>query len=77
MKQISSKTQVLCITHLPQVAGIADHHINIKKIEENERTKTNLSYLDFDERVKELAMMLSGEKISSFALEAAKELLNS
>ena len=72
---ISKNTQVLCITHLPHVASIADNHINIYKIWEDERTKTGIEKLDYDKRVNEIALMISGNKISSYAIDAAKELL--
>ncbi len=76
IKQISEKTQVLCITHLPHVASIADNHIHIYKDYDNERTKTGIKKLSYDERVIEIAHMISGNKISSYAIENAKELLN-
>ncbi len=75
MKQISKHTQVLCITHLPQVAAIGDYHYHIYKIYEDNRTKTQIELLDQEGRIKQIAMMLSGSKISKFALEHAKELL--
>lgn len=74
--KISQVTQVLCITHLPNVAAIANNHLHIYKIDENDRTKTGVNLLSFNERVKEIAMMISGKKITSFALENAKELLS-
>ena len=75
MHEIASNAQVLCITHLPQVAAIGDYHKHIYKEEENNRTKTSIIELDYNRRVEEIAMMLSGDKMSIYALEHAKELL--
>ena len=75
MHEISKNTQVLCITHLPQVAAIGDIHKRIYKEEENNRTFTRIKELDFDSRVMEIATMLSGDALSVYALEHAKELI--
>lgn len=76
MHKISENTQVLCITHLPQVAAIGDFHKHIYKVEENGRTKTLIKDLKDKERIEEIALMLSGDTISLYALEHARELLN-
>lgn len=76
MKDISKTIQVLAITHLASVAGIGDNHMFISKEEINGRTVTNVKLLSYDERVKEIATMINGDKISVYALEYAKELLN-
>lgn len=73
--QISKFTQVLCITHLPHVASIADYHIHIYKIESENRTKTDIKKLSDDDRIKEIAMMISGNKLTPSSLLNAKELL--
>ena len=73
--QISKFTQVLCITHLPHVASIADHHIHIYKIESDNRTKTDIKKLSDDDRIKEIAMMISGNNLTPSSLLNAKELL--
>ena len=75
IKQISKDTQVLCITHLPHVASISDQQLYISKYENNGRTYTKVSELSYDERVKQIAIMISGDKISESALNNAKELL--
>lgn len=76
MYSISKNTQVLCITHLPQVAAIGDYHKHIYKIEDDNRTNTKIDDLSYERRIEEIAIMLSGDKISLYALEHAKELLN-
>lgn len=73
---ISRHTQLLCITHLPQVAAIGDHHIHIYKELHQQRTTTQIKNLSFEDRIEEVAMMLSGDKLSMYALEHAKALLN-
>lgn len=75
MKAISKFNQVLCITHLPQVASIGDYHIHIYKEVSNQRTTTHYKYLAEQERIEEVAMMLSGDKMSLYALEHAKAML--
>lgn len=76
MHEIAKYVQVLCITHLPQVAAVGDYHKHIYKIEENNRTVTQITDLDYTKRVEEIALMLSGDKLSLYALEHAKSLLN-
>lgn len=71
---ISVHSQVLCITHLPQVAATADNHLYVKKEVMDERTSTSAELLPEEERVKEIARMLSGSEITGAALEAAKDL---
>ncbi len=73
--QIGMNSQVLCITHLPQVAAIADTQYFIKKEIKNERTETSVSELASNERIDEVARMLSGSEITPLTLEHAKELL--
>ncbi|MCR5461801.1 MAG: DNA repair protein RecN [bacterium] len=77
IKEISKSTQVLCITHLPHVASIADNQLFISKYENNSRTFTKVEKLGYNERVKQIAIMISGDKISPSAISSAKELLDS
>lgn len=71
---ISVQSQVLCITHLPQVAARADNHLYVRKETTEDRTATSAKLLPEKERIEEIARMLSGSKITSPAMEAAKEL---
>ena len=73
---ISKLGQVLCITHLPQIAAFADNHIYIEKQSSDGRTATVLSVLSEEERVHELMRMTAGTSESAAAYENAKELLN-
>ena len=76
MLKISKKMQIISITHLPQVAAKGNHHYNIYKYESLGATNTEIKKLNNKERVEEIAKMLSGDKISSSALNHAKQLLN-
>jgi DNA repair protein RecN (Recombination protein N) len=67
--------QVICITHLPQIAKFGEHHFRISKHVAEGRTRTTLTPLVADERTREIARMLGGEKITRVTLEHAKELL--
>lgn len=75
MYDISLTTQVLSVTHLPQVAAMADQHILINKHEVNERTATQMTKISGDEKVKALAEMLTGTTLTESALEHAEQLL--
>jgi len=76
IKEISLNAQVLCVTHLPQVAAIADHHLKISKKVSNNRTVTNIENLTYPERVDEIAMMISNGQITTASKNLAIELLN-
>lgn len=73
--QISIDSQVLSITHLPQVAALCDHHYLISKSTDGERTKTAVQPLNEEERIKEIARMISGVQITEATLDHAKEML--
>ena len=75
LKRVAAGQQVLCITHLPQVAAFADHHLKVEKVVEEGRTRTLVSSLDAEERVKEMARMLGGMKITEKTIEHAKEMI--
>ena len=75
MKELSSARQVICITHLPQIAGRADAHFFVYKDVVNQKLKTNIKLLSQDERINAIAQMLSGEKPTAAALENAREMV--
>lgn len=75
MKAMSENMQVISITHLPQVASRADFHFKVYKVESERDTQTNIVKLTEQERINELATMLSGENITDAALKNAEELL--
>ena len=73
---LSKTNQVFCITHLPQTASIAKQHYHLSKIEQDERTISTLAVLNEEERVTQIASMMSGRGMSTTALAAAKELID-
>jgi DNA repair protein RecN (Recombination protein N) len=75
LKNLSNFHQILCITHLPQIAGLADSHYVVEKKVEKHNVTTNVRMLTLDERITEIAKLLSGESISETALNGAKELI--
>lgn len=75
MKNISKYCQVIVISHLPQVAAIADNQLFIYKIIKDDRTITNVKVLNIEDRIREIAKMISGDKISEYALEQAKRMI--
>jgi DNA repair protein RecN (Recombination protein N) len=75
MKQMSANLQVISITHLPQVAAKGDCHFKVFKTETASTTNTQIKLLSNEERVNELAKMLSGEQITQAAVSNAMELL--
>lgn len=75
LKQLSASQQVLCVTHQPQVASLADRHFAIEKRIERNRTTITVHELTAEERVEEIARMLAGEKITEAARQNAREML--
>lgn len=75
LKQVSQNRQVLCITHLAQIAALADHHFLISKHVEGERTYTQVQGLDFEGRKREVARIIGGDQVTDLQLEMAGEML--
>ena len=75
MQELGASRQVLCVTHLPQVASLADRHFRISKVSDGKSTRTRLHVLNKDERVEELARMLGGVEITRKTLAHAAEML--
>ena len=75
IKQLGDNAQIFCITHLPQVACMADTHFKLQKTEKNKETTTERLSLDATARIQELARLLGGTKITPQALDNAKTLL--
>lgn len=75
LKQVSKGKQVLCVTHLPQIAAAADSHILISKSEADGRTYTNVTTLDQDGRTKEIARIIGGAEITDITLKSAAEMI--
>ena len=77
LKTLAKRQQVVCITHLPQIAAFADQHFVIEKTEKAGRTRTTIRRMEEDERAREVARMLSGAKLTETSLEHARQLLKS
>ncbi len=77
LKMLSKGQQVLCITHLPQIAAFGDQHFLIEKTERQGRTQTDVRRMDDTERTQEIARMLSGAKLTETSLKHAEHLLQS
>lgn len=75
-RRMSEHMQVICITHLPQVAAQGNHHLKVFKHESDGSIRSDIKPLEGDERIREIAAMLSGEKITDAALQNARELMN-
>lgn len=77
LRTLAQGQQVLCITHLPQIAAFADHHYVIEKTETKGRTRTRIRAMEAGERVEEIARMLSGAALTETSLRHAEQLLSS
>jgi len=75
LKSLSAYHQVISITHLPQIASLAEHHFSIEKLTQNERVVSSIKKLPESERITEIARLLSGEKITQASLKSARELI--
>ena len=75
LKALSRSNQVLCVTHLPQIATFADHHHLIEKKQSGGRTRTTIRQITGDERKEEVARMLSGAKVTESSLLHAEQML--
>jgi len=75
LRTLADQAQVLCVTHLPQVASQGNHHLRVNKLTDGKTTRTSLSDLNSEERVEELARMLGGVDITAKAREHAQEML--
>jgi len=73
--ELGASRQVLCVTHLPQVASQADHHLRITKVTDGKSTRTGVSRLIDKERIEELARMLGGVEITRRTRDHAAEML--
>lgn len=77
LKKLAAASQVLCVTHLPQVASFADHHYRVEKQESKGRTVAVIEELDAAARTREVGRMLSGQKLTPEALKHAEQLIKS
>ena len=75
LKQLAAHRQVICVTHLAQVAALGEHHLQVSKQSDSATTISQINYLDKQQRVKELARMMGGIEITEQTLSHAKEML--
>jgi DNA repair protein RecN (Recombination protein N) len=75
LRELASSHQVLCITHLPQIASYADRHLTVRKEQTGQTTRTTVRPMDGDERLQELAEMIGGQRITATTKAQAAELL--
>jgi DNA repair protein RecN (Recombination protein N) len=75
LKSLSKGNQVICVTHLPQIATFADHHYVIEKRESGGRAKTTVRQITGDERTEEVARMLSGAKLTDTSRKHAEQMI--
>ena len=75
LRKLAGRCQVLCVTHLPQVASRGEHHLRVNKVSDDNRTRTRIVKLSADERVEEIARMLGGIDITKATRELASDML--
>jgi DNA repair protein RecN (Recombination protein N) len=75
LKALSTHQQVLCVTHLPQIAAFADHHFLVEKSERDGRTRTQIRQMKDEERTSEIARMISGATVTETSLRHAEQML--
>ena len=75
LREVSRHHQVLCVTHLPQVAALADVHFQVTKTQRGQRTVTTITELDREGRNEEVARMMSGSQVTNASRAAARELI--
>lgn len=76
MRDIAEYIQVICISHLPQVASMSDHHLLISKASNDNRTTTQVKELENDDKIDEIARMISGASVTELTRENAKEMIS-
>jgi len=75
LKAVSQDHQVICITHLPQIASLGDRHFAVEKQVADRRSYTRVRTLSGEDRVREIAKLLGGETVTDAALEGARDLM--
>ncbi|HEY2590429.1 MAG TPA: hypothetical protein VGI35_02465, partial [Steroidobacteraceae bacterium] len=77
LRRLGAAAQVLCVTHLPQVASQGHHHLRVSKLTDGRTTRATVAELSPDERIEEIARMLGGIEVTAKAREHAREMLKS
>jgi DNA repair protein RecN (Recombination protein N) len=76
LKKVAKQHQVLCVTHLPQIAAFGDHHFTVDKRESKGRTVASVAELNREQRIRELGRMLAGERLTPEVLKHAEQLIS-
>ena len=76
LSEIANKKQVICVTHLPQIAALSDNHFKIAKVSDADKTNTYITALSDDEKIEQIAYMISGDAASETSIAQAKEMIN-
>ena len=76
LRQVARTKQILCVTHLAQIAALADTHLHITKAEKDGRTYTSVTSLDHEGRKREIARIIGGAVITETTLRSAEEMLH-
>jgi len=75
LERLSKEKQIFCVTHLPQIAAKAQHHLHVSKEQEGGRTKVIMTYLDYDEKIHAIAQLFSGASVNTDSLDSAKSIV--
>jgi len=76
LKKLSGSHQIIAITHLPQIAALGDNHLLVSKKEIDKKTHAEIKRISGDDKILEVAKLLSGEKVTENSFKSAKELIN-
>ena len=76
INKLSKKHQIICVTHSPQVAASADHHFKIEKFTGDKSAVSNVAQLSYEDRIQEVARLLSGDRITNSSIKNSEELIN-
>jgi DNA repair protein RecN (Recombination protein N) len=75
LREVALKHQIICITHLPQIASMGTKHFSVEKVVHKGHTETRIRSLNRDERVQEIAKLIGGKEITEASMKSARELL--
>jgi DNA repair protein RecN (Recombination protein N) len=77
LKELAAYHQIIAITHLPQIAGLANHHYKVEKASRDKRVVSSITKLTDEDRIEEIAKLMSGEEVTEEGINSAKQLMNS
>jgi DNA repair protein RecN (Recombination protein N) len=77
LRELAAYHQIIAITHLPQIAGLADHHYKVEKASRDNRVVSSITKLSDEDRIEEIAKLMSGEEVTEEGISSAKQLMDS